>query len=358
MRELLARWGRDEEAWSDLRAGALTGLLSSAYSTLFVQFLARDTGRDPLVDWMQVGTVPLRNRAIRSRPGPVGVSAGVLAHQFADFFWAVGFFGTIIPRIPRRRRTAFLLASAAPWAAATAAAEYYLALPWLQPILPMQVPYWTAMGVHLSSAAAYPLFMLFGEGDRTAGRRAAALLAASVPIMAFLDARSRSRRGLRWAIRGQEEDRRFLHMMTGHHRTGLRLAELAAERAAAPDLRALGRLMAAEHDAEIRLMADWWATWFGGEVQPLSSTERDAMPGMPLRTDVDRLARMDGRSFDHRFLELMVPHHLGAIRMSERKLSEPGDVRLRLLARNIRHSQLRQIDRMESSRWIEDDHRG
>ena len=200
VREFLRR--RDEHAWSDLRAGALTGLLSSTYSTLFVQFLARDTGRDPLVDWMQVGTVPLRNRAIRSRPGPVGVSAGILAHQLADFFWAVVFFGTIVPRVPRRRRTAFLLATAALWAAATAAIEYYLALPWVQPILRMQVPYWTAMGVHLSSAAAYPLSMLFGEGDRTVGRRAAALLGASIPMMAFIDVRSRTRRGLRWAIRG------------------------------------------------------------------------------------------------------------------------------------------------------------
>jgi uncharacterized protein (DUF305 family) len=140
-------------------------------------------------------------------------------------------------------------------------------------------------------------------------------------------------------------------MMTGHHRTGDRLAELAAERAEVPDLRALGRLMA-EHGAEIRLMADWWAAWFGGEVEPLSGQERDEMPGMPPEGDVDRLAEMQGRAFDRRFLELMVPHHLGAIRMSERKLSEPGDLRLRLLARNIRHSQLRQIDRMESSRQL------
>lgn len=47
---------RRRSAW---KAGILTGLTSALYSTLMVQFGARQTGRDPEIDWMDVSTILL-----------------------------------------------------------------------------------------------------------------------------------------------------------------------------------------------------------------------------------------------------------------------------------------------------------
>ena len=92
-------------------------------------------------------------------PSWEAIIAGIFVHQSADIFWAVVFFG-LLWGWTRRLSPLLILVVGIPWAIITAAIEYFLILPWLQPWLPMQVPYWTALSVHLTSSAAYPLFPL------------------------------------------------------------------------------------------------------------------------------------------------------------------------------------------------------
>ncbi len=56
-----------------------------------------------------------------------------------------------------RHRPLALVAVLPVWALATAALEYFLTLPRLQPWLIMQTPFWIAGLVHLASASAYPV---------------------------------------------------------------------------------------------------------------------------------------------------------------------------------------------------------
>ncbi len=56
----------------------------------------------------------------------------------------------------------------------------------------------------------------------------------------------------------------FLEHMAAHHRVGVVVARLAARRANHPELRALGRLMVAEQQAEIAAMERWWHACMGG----------------------------------------------------------------------------------------------
>ena len=85
------------------------------------------------------------------------IAGGVLVHQGADLSWAVVFFA--LGRYWTWSLTApVLLVLSLPWAAITAAIEYYVILPRLQPLVPMQVPFWTALGVHLTSGLLYPFF--------------------------------------------------------------------------------------------------------------------------------------------------------------------------------------------------------
>src|SRR3979409_835421 len=75
------------------RAAVCLGLLSSTFSTAVSQLSAARIGRDASVDWMSVAAIPARDWALTAEP-TVGVMAvGIAFHQWADFSWALVFFG-------------------------------------------------------------------------------------------------------------------------------------------------------------------------------------------------------------------------------------------------------------------------
>src|SRR6478609_3239151 len=83
------------EAGINWRAAALLGLFSSTFSTLLSQFTAARIGRDAVVDWMVVAAIPLRGSALQVEPSWPVILTGILFHQWADFSWAVVFFGLL-----------------------------------------------------------------------------------------------------------------------------------------------------------------------------------------------------------------------------------------------------------------------
>jgi hypothetical protein len=142
------------------RAAALLGLISSTYSTLASQFLAARIGRDAVVDWMVVATIPFRDGMLQIGPSWPVIVAGILFHQWADFTWAVVFFG-LFGRWTARLSSQTILLVALPWALFTSAAEWFFLVPLIpfwQPILTLNQPYWIGFLVHAVSASMYPLF--------------------------------------------------------------------------------------------------------------------------------------------------------------------------------------------------------
>lgn len=338
----------------DWRAACLTGLATSSFSSAVANLGAGRIGRDPGLTWMEVGLVVLRGGGVRAKPGRREVVAGLLVHQAADFGWAVLFFG--VGRLWTRRLTPPGLAVLAPvWAAATAAAEYWLILPWLQPLLKMQTPYWVAAMVHLASSAVYPLapgIRAAGEGREVPGsfeRRWALGLAGLLAGLGAVEAVSRTRGEPVWPFaspRSTAAVKSFLRRMAAHHAVGVALAAGAAERAERAEARLLGRLMAAEQRAEIVTMDRWQQSWFGGPLPPPTEAEHAAMPGMPDDAVMAELAGRTGRDFEALFLPVMIRHHEGALRMAAEARREAADPRVRLFAAQMAHAQRGQRDRM------------
>src|SRR5712672_3011467 len=154
-------------------AAAQLGLVSSTFSTLVSQLAAAQLGRDAAVDWMTVAAIPGRDAMLSATPSAQAVALGIAFHQWADFSWALVFFGVFVRWTARLSpRAIFWLAI--PWAAFTSATEW-LALvplfPFFQPIFTLQQPYWIGFLVHLSSALIYPLFAWLrwpvGQAPRT-----------------------------------------------------------------------------------------------------------------------------------------------------------------------------------------------
>ncbi|MHB2211635.1 DUF305 domain-containing protein [Methylobacterium sp. CM6257] len=335
------------------RAAALLGLFSSTFSTLVSQFTAARIGRDAVVDWMVVAAIPLRDPALQVEPSWPAILTGILFHQWADFSWAVVFFG-LLGRWTARLGPWTILLIAPFWALFTSATEWLLLVPLLpfwQPIFPLEQPYWIGFLVHVTSASLYPLFPYLR--DAVAGRHSsphrrfaagwsgcAVLGMATLGVLAFLGWQGRE---LPWTGQDAAYDQGYMRRMMAHHAQGIELAKLGAERAQDGDLRAVARLIAAAQVGENKVFDQWWRSWFGDASQICAPDDRETMPGMLQPEQIDVLRGMSGPAFDARFVALMTFHHAGAIEMADDAMGRADDLRLRIMAQGIRHEQRGEI---------------
>lgn len=336
------------------RAAALLGLITSTYSTIVSQLLAGRFGRDALVDWMVVASIPLQGWAVQAEPPWWSILAGILFHQSADILWALFFFG-LLGRWTAGLHPWAIAALALPWAVFTSATEYFVIVAFWQPIFTLEQPYWIGLLVHATSAWLYPLFpalrgWLAGQvvpAHRRFARRWAAWSGAAVlgmAVLAFLGWQNRE-----WPPHGGDAayDRSYMRRMAAHHEQGLTLARLAAERATEPGLRTVARLMAAAQAGDLAVFRQWHRGWFGGELPPATPGEHAAMPGMLSAEQIAQLRQRQGAAFDPLFVALMTHHHRGAIAMADAAMREGGDPRLRVMAHAIRHVQRGEIVLMQ-----------
>src|SRR3954462_2566909 len=109
---------------------------------------------------MSVAAIPARDWALQSEPSWSSIAIGIAFHQWADFSWALVFFG-VFGRWTARLPPAAIAVLALPWAVLTSALEWFVLVPmfpFAQPIFTLQQPYWIGWMVHSSSAVVYPLF--------------------------------------------------------------------------------------------------------------------------------------------------------------------------------------------------------
>jgi uncharacterized protein (DUF305 family) len=341
------------------RAAAYLGLISSTFSTIVSQLSAARIGRDATVDWMSVAAIPARDWALTAEPSIGAVAVGIAFHQWADFSWALVFFG-VLGKWTANRHPAWLAIAAAPWAFLTSALEWFVLVPlfpFWQPIFTLQQPYWIGFLVHLSSASMYPLFAWLRRSvsERKAfegrsflrvwslGAIGGIVLLEGAALLAAYD------RELPWVGRDPAIDQTFIRHMTTHHQQGIVLASIAAERADNPHLRALSKLMVASQKGENKILSHWWAGWFVEPMQVCSSQERASMPGLLDAADIAKLRSMDISSFDQIFVDLMTEHHSGAVAMADSQLRHGSDPRLRIMAHAIRHEQQGEIALMHGA---------
>src|ERR1700712_5018701 len=100
---------------SNWRAAVELGLVSSTFSTIVSQLFAARIGRDAAVDWMTIAAIPARDWAISAEPSWSAILAGIAFHQWADFSWALVFFG-VLGRLTADLRPLTILLLALPWA--------------------------------------------------------------------------------------------------------------------------------------------------------------------------------------------------------------------------------------------------
>jgi uncharacterized protein (DUF305 family) len=337
----------------DWIAAAELGLVSSSFSTIVSQLFAARLGRDVFVDWMTVAAIPMRHAALSAEPSWSAVLVGIAFHQWADFSWAVIFFG-LLGRWTAELSPLRIFLLAIPWAVFSSASEWLVLVPLLpfqQPLFTLQQPYWTGLLVHMTSASMYPLFAWLrwplGRAPSTKAVWAAKVWGAgSLALICILTTLAiASQFGWEWPWMGKdrEADQTYMRHMTAHHAQGIELARLGEQRAQDPHLRALASLMIASQVGENRIFDAWWQSWFSLPMPDCTAQERAGMPGY-LTTDQMKEARSaSADQFDRTFIQLMTIHHAGAVKMADQEWRSSGDPRLRIMAHAIRHEQQGEI---------------
>jgi uncharacterized protein (DUF305 family) len=152
-----------------------------------------------------------------------------------------------------------------------------------------------------------------------------------------------------------DADVEFMQGMIHHHAQALWMTGLVPKRAASEELRSLALRMDLSQQDEIERMRKWLQA--RGEPAPelhrihghAHGVGLKPMPGMLDRGQVQQLQDAKGKEFERLFLELMIQHHRGAVRMVEDLYAGDGgaEPEVDAMARHIDSDQLIEIGRME-----------
>jgi uncharacterized protein (DUF305 family) len=148
------------------------------------------------------------------------------------------------------------------------------------------------------------------------------------------------------------QDVRFVQDMIPHHQQALEMSALAPARTNRPELLEAARRIEASQSGEIRFMKEWLAV--RGQKVPEPSQHaamhlHHTMQGMASPEQMRALAASNSTDFDRMFLELMIRHHDGALKMVKALLEQPGaafDPVLFEFTTSITNDQSAEIERM------------
>ncbi len=148
-------------------------------------------------------------------------------------------------------------------------------------------------------------------------------------------------------------DLRFLDTMALHHQHAVDMAKMAEGQAQHDELKRMSADVVKSQGAEIAQLKAWREDWYAGKA-PAVSME---MPGMKQSMEgmsIDELHAAEGAAFDHAFIDMMIPHHEGAVAMANDALAKAQHAELKQIARKIIDAQTTELATMRSwsSSWF------
>ena len=147
-------------------------------------------------------------------------------------------------------------------------------------------------------------------------------------------------------VTGNRIDRAFVKEMVPHHQSAVEMAELAQRHGERRQIKQLAREIIAAQNAEIERMRglDQRLADAGVATRSLDMTAHE------MGTHMDPGALRRAEPFDRAFLDMMIPHHEGAIRMAKLQLERGRNRTVKRLAEGIVDAQTNEIALMHQWR--------
>lgn len=177
---------------------------------------------------------------------------------------------------------------------------------------------------------------------RTFGTVGAVVIAAIVAVVALLG-------GDDDVGQANQTDGAFLAGMAPHHESAIEMAEMAQKEAEHPEIRKLADDIIEAQTDEIELIDSIHRRLFG---EPVAAADHAGM-GMSapeMGMDMDMEALEAAKPFDRAFIDAMIAHHQGAIRMARTELAEGDDAEAKSLAEAVIAAQSAEIEQMNEWR--------
>jgi uncharacterized protein (DUF305 family) len=147
-------------------------------------------------------------------------------------------------------------------------------------------------------------------------------------------------------VSGNGIDRGFVGEMVPHHESAVEMAEIAERKAERPQIRRLSEAIITTQNTEIRQMEGLDARMADAGI----GRKRLGLDAHAMGMHMDPSDLRGARPFDLAFLDMMIPHHEGAIRMAELQLDRGRNRTVKRLARAIVRAQTKEINQMHAWR--------
>ena len=141
-------------------------------------------------------------------------------------------------------------------------------------------------------------------------------------------------------------DRAFVAAMVPHHESAIEMAEIAQQRAQHSQISGLADEIVATQSVEIQNLSRIGERLGTGK----SDHEALGLDAAAMGVDMDASSLESADPFDRAFIDMMIAHHQGAIRMAKVALAEGADAETRTLAENIIAAQSQEITEMNEWR--------
>lgn len=139
-------------------------------------------------------------------------------------------------------------------------------------------------------------------------------------------------------------DLQFIDTMTRHHQGAIEMAEMALKKTSNTELKAFAQKIIDDQKKEIAQMKEWRDKWFAGKPDAMNME----MVGMKMMSgdEMKHLQGATGKDFDVDFLDMMTPHHDGAIKMAKEALTKAEHPEIKTMSNQIIKAQEGEIKQM------------
>lgn len=145
---------------------------------------------------------------------------------------------------------------------------------------------------------------------------------------------------------GNGTDLAFVEQMIPHHRSAIAMARIAKEKSRRSEIQTLAGDIIGAQQSEIAELTQLRSKLVDGGVKAGSLNLDDSQMGMSM--DASMLRGAD--PFDKAFIDMMTPHHRGAIAMARAELAKGENAQAKTIAQGIVTAQQREIRQMAAWR--------
>ena len=143
-------------------------------------------------------------------------------------------------------------------------------------------------------------------------------------------------------------DLQFIDTMTHHHQGAVEMAKMALTKSSNEELKKFAQKIIDDQQKEIAQMKDWREKWYAGKPAAMNMEMSGMSDSMKMMAggEMKKMEAATGKDFDIHFLDMMTPHHAGAITMAKEALTKAEHPEIKTLANNIIKAQEAEIKMM------------